>query len=353
MNDKIIKVGISHGDINGISYELIIKAFDDIRMFEFCIPIVYGSSKILAYHRKAMDLPPVNINTISNARDAGANRINVINCGNEETTVEFSKSSPEAQTMAQNALERAINDLNNKIIDVLLIAPSNIDEMPYLLKLAENDKKPLKILVNNSLRIALVSDKMPLSEVSKQLTTDLLLEKLRTLRTSLVHDFMITLPRIALLSFNPGMGVKEQQFGKEETEILIPALKTANDERIVCFGPYSAGDFFGSGDYRKFDAILAVYYDQAIVPFRSISLGEGASYVANLPFVITTPDQGVSYTEAGKNTSSEIPFRSALYLVSDVFHTRQLDKEMNANPLKKQYFERGSDNEKLYLTKDE
>jgi 4-hydroxythreonine-4-phosphate dehydrogenase len=353
MSEKLIKVGISHGDINGISYELILKTFEDVRVFEFCTPVVYGSSKILAYHRKAMELPPVNINTINTARDAGVNRLNVINCGNEETIVEFSRPTPESEIFAQKAFGKAVEDLKAGLIDVLLMAPSGKDEVPYLVANTDSTKKALKILVKDSLRLALASDKIPLSDVSSHLTVDSVTEQIRTLQSVLIHDFMITLPRIAVLSLNPAVGIKEQQYGKEETEIILPAIKSANDAGIICFGPYSADNFFGGDDYLKFDAILALYYDQGSIPFRALSAGEGVCYIANLPFVVTAPDQGASYEKAGKNESSEVPFRNALYLAVDIFKNRKIDKDIYANPLKKQYFERGSDNEKLDLTKDE
>ena len=351
MSDKLIKVGISQGDINGISYELIIKTFEDVRIFEFCIPILYGSSKVLAYHRKMMDLPSVNVNAIHYAGDAGVNRLNIINCGNEEVVVDFSKSNPESETAAQRAMQKAVSDLKAGLIDVLVMAPSSVDEFPYLSQ--QLGRVPLKILVHNSFRIALAGDKIPLSGVSSQLTTELLLDKIKALQASLIHDFTITLPRIAVLSLNPVMGIKERKEGREETEIVSPAIKAANESGIICFGPYSADGFFANGDYTKFDAILATYYDQGSIPFRSISSDEGACYYADMPFVVTAPDHGVEYDKAGKNESSEASFRNAVYLAIDLFQTRKLDKEIYANPLKKQYFEKGSDNEKLDLTKDE
>jgi 4-hydroxythreonine-4-phosphate dehydrogenase len=351
MSDQLIKVGISQGDINGISYELIIKTFEDVRIFEFCIPVLYGSSKVLAYHRKAMGLPSINVNMVHHAGEAGVNRLNIVNCGNEEIAVEFSKTSPESELMAQRTIERALSDLKAGLIDVLVFAPSNADETQCLWK--QFGKLPLKMLVHNSLRIALASDKIPLSDVSAQLTTDLLVGKIKSLHASLVHDFMVTLPRIAVLSFNPGMGLKERKKGREESEIIIPAIKTVNESGIICFGPYSGDDFFANCDYTKFDAILATYYDQGWIPFRSLSQDAGVCYFAGLPFIATAPDHGVSCDKAGKNESSEDSFRNAIYLAINLFRTRKLDKEIYANPLKKQYFERGSDNEKLDLTKDE
>jgi len=353
MSEKIIKVGISHGDINGIAYELILKTFEDIRIFEMCIPVIYGSSKVLAYQRKVMNLPQVNFNTIHHVGDAGMNRLNVIDCGNEETTVEFARSTPESESLAQSAFQLALKDLQSGHIDVLVMAPSNFDETADLSAITAGGKHPLKILLNDSFRIALVSDKIPLSETASLLKVDFLTAKIKALHSALIHDFMVTNPRIAVLSLNPGVGINEKLFGTEENEVIIPAVKVANDAGIICFGPYSADNFFGNGEYTKFDATLAMYYDQGLIPFRSIAFEGGIYYWADLPFVVIASDDGVSYEKAGKNESSEISFRNALYSAIDIFNTRKLDSEIHANPLKKQYFERGSDNEKLDLTKDE
>jgi 4-hydroxythreonine-4-phosphate dehydrogenase len=350
MSEKIIKIGISHGDINGIGYELILKTFEDIRLFESCIPVIYGSSKVLAYQRKAMNLSPVNFNTINHAGDAGMNRLNVINCGNEDVTVEFSRSTPESESLAQAAFRRALSDLKSGLIDVLVMAPANGDGTDVLSATSVPGKHPLKMLINDAFRIALTSDKIPLSEIASYLTVDLLTAQIKALHSALIHDFMVTNPRIAVLSLNPGMGIKEKSFGNEESEVIVPSIKAANDAGVICFGPYSADDFFGNSDYLKFDATLAMYYDQGLIPFRSIVFEGGICYWVDLPFVVTAPDQSVSYEKAGKNESSEIPFRNALYSAIDIFNTRKLDSEIYANPLKKQYFERGSDNEKLDLT---
>lgn len=351
MNDKLLKVGISQGDINGVSYELIIKTFEDVRIFEFCVPVLYGSTKVLAYHRKAMELPSVNVNTIRHAGEAGINRLNIVNCENEEIAVDFSKTNPEAESLAERSLQKALSDLKAGLIDVLLLAPSNIDETQILSE--ASDHQPLKILVHNSFRVALASDKIPLTDVPSQLTINMLVDKIKALHASLIRDFTITLPRIAVLSFNPGMGIQERKEGREEAEIISPAIKAAGESRIICFGPYSGDEFFAGGDYAKFDAVLALYHDQGAIPFRSISFDEGVCYFAGLPFVATAPDHGVSYGKAGRNESSEVSFRNAIYLAIDVFQNRKLDKEIHANPLKKQYFEKGSDNEKLDLTKDD
>jgi len=353
MNEQIIKVGISHGDINGIAYELILKTFDDVRIFEMCTPIIYGSSKALAYHRKMMNYLQVNYTTINRIEEAGANRLNVINCGSEDIEVEFASATPESELSAKNAFLRALSDLQSGLIDVLIAAPANWDESLVLSDCTLSGTRPLKLLINDTLRIALSSDKIPLLEIASHLTGSLLTEQIKTLHSALIHDFMITNPRIAVLSLNPGVGVKEKVFGKEETEVIVPAVKAANDTGIICFGPYSADDYFGNGGYKKFDATLAMYHDQGLVPFRSIAFEGGVYYWVDLPFVVISPDQSVFYEKAGKNETSEDAFRNAMYCAIDIFNTRKSDREIRINPLKKQYFERGSDNEKLDLTKDE
>jgi 4-hydroxythreonine-4-phosphate dehydrogenase len=352
MSEKMIKVGISQGDINGIGYELILKTLEDARIFEFCIPVIYGSSKALAYHRKVLELPPVNINIIYNAHDANVNRINIINIGNEEQSVELSHPTKEGAEAAQKALRKAIDDLNAGTIQVLLTAPTPDNYTSLVETEAGKGKQAMRIYVKDSFRIALATDKIPFSEVTPLLTVKRLTEKVKLLQKSLVHDFMITAPRIAILSLNPTSG-GGGNIGQEEKEIIIPALEAATEAGVYCFGPYSADSFFSSENYLKFDAILAMYYDQALIPFRSITFGEGAYYIANLPVIVAAPDQDVSYELAGKNLSSEIAFRNALYLSIDLFRNRKLDAAIYADPLRKQFFERGSDNEKLDLTKEE
>jgi 4-hydroxythreonine-4-phosphate dehydrogenase len=349
MSENLIKIGISHGDINGIAYELIIKTFDDARLYESCIPVVYGSSKVLAYHRKTLELASINISNINHAGEAGANRLNVINVSSEEMIVEMGKHVPETTKFSDAALTRALRDLKSGHIDVLLTAPATTDPLNRLEAEAADGKKGLKIVINGSFRIALATDRVPLSEVPALLSVETLTEKIKTLQSALIHDFMITSPRIAVLSLNPQAGRKEER-GKEEEEIIVPAIQAASETDVFCFGPYAADDFFGSDEYLRFDAILAMYYDQGMIAFQSITSGEGVVYTAGLPFITTAPNQSVSFDKAGKNISVPDSFRSAIYLANDLFLNRKTDREINSNPLKKQYFERGSDNEKLDLT---
>jgi 4-hydroxythreonine-4-phosphate dehydrogenase len=352
MNEKLIKIGITQGDINGIGYELILKTLEDARIFEFCIPVVYGSSKILAYHRKALDLPPANINIINQAKDAHVNRINLINSVSDDLMVELTRHTKDSVEAAEAALLKAVADLKAGNIQALLTAPAVADPATLIESETGEGKQALKMLVKDSFRIALATGKIPLAEISTLLTAEYLTEKIKLLHSTLLHDFIVTSPRIAVLSLNPGAEDKEH-WGKEEQDIIVPALAAAAEAGICCFGPYPADKLFGSDDYRKFDAIMAMYHDQAQIPFRSITSGEGIYYMAGLPVIATAPDMGVSFELAGKNLSPEDSFRNALYLAVDLVRNRMFDKDIYANPLRKQYFERGSDNEKLDLTKDD
>jgi 4-hydroxythreonine-4-phosphate dehydrogenase len=351
MSEKMIKIGITQGDPSGIASELILKAFEDARIFEFCIPIVYGSSKVLAYHRKALDLPAFNLNIISQAENAGANRLNFINITDEEIIIEMGKSTAEGFQVADMALSKATEDLKSGLVDVLLAAPSTIDPFAYIVK-EKAEAESLKLMVSDSFRIALATDNMPISKVVSSLTTESLIRKIQTLQSVLIRDFMITSPRIAILSLNPKSGINDQP-GKEEEEIIIPAIKAVSGSAVFCFGPYSADTFFSSDEYLNFDAVLAMYYDQGMIAFQSIVPERGAFYVSGLPYVITTPYQTVSFDKAGKNINSPDSFREALYLSIDLYRNQRTNAEISRNPLKKQYFERGSDNEKLDLTKEE
>jgi 4-hydroxythreonine-4-phosphate dehydrogenase len=347
----IIKIGISQGDTNGIAYEIIIKMFEDTRIYESGASVVYGSSKILAYHRKTLEMPSLNVNNISNIEEIVSNRFNIFNVAIEDVIVEFGKSTNNSIKAANAALSKGFEDLKTGTIDVLLAAPSTIDLIPWIESKTTPKENCLKILVKDKFRIALATDKIALSEVSTLLTEDLLMEKVQILHSCLVHDFMISSPRIAILSLNPQTGTKEKI--KDEEETILSVIKKSLDADIICLGPYPADDFFGTDEFTKFDAILAMYYDQGAVAFQSITAGEGAVFIAGLPYIITAANQGVSYDKAGKNESSPDSLRNAFYLAIEIHRNRIIDKEINANPLRKLYFERGSDNEKLDLTKDD
>lgn len=364
MEEQMIKVGITHGDINGIGYEVILKTFSDTRVAELCTPIIYGSSKIAAYHRKALELPPVNMNTISRAEDAGINRVNIINCVEDETKVELSKSTSIAGESAFKALEAAVTDIKRGVVDVLLTAPINKHNIQnedfhfpghteYLEKcFGETDKKALMILLKDDLRVALVTGHIPLSQVASSINVGDVVNKLRIFNQSLKQDFGIVRPRIAVLSLNPHAG-DAGLLGKEEETIIIPAMQEADRRGVMSFGPYAADGFFGSQMYDKFDGVLAMYHDQGLAPFKTLAMDDGVNYTAGLPVVRTSPAHGTAYDIAGQNVASEESFRQALYTALDIYRNRSRYKEATANPLRKQYFDKGGDNEKLDLTKDD
>lgn len=365
MEQHLIKVGITHGDINGIGYEVILKTFGDARMADLCTPVIYGSSKVAAFHRKEMDLPPVNMNIITAAEDAGTNRVNIINCVDENVKIELARPSAEAGEAAYKALEVAVADLKRGAIDVLLTAPINKHSIQneqfhfpghteYLNEqFGTSEKKALMILLKDELRVALVTGHIPLSQVASSLTIEDIVEKLKIFNQSLIEDFGVVKPRIAVLSLNPHAG-DEGLLGTEEETIIVPAMKQAEEEKnVMSFGPYAADGFFGSGMFDRFDGILAMYHDQGLAPFKTLAMEDGVNFTAGLDIVRTSPAHGTAYDIAGQNKASEDSFRQALYTAMDVFRNRITYKEATANPLRKLFFDKGNDNVKLDLTQDE
>ena len=358
----MIKVGITQGDINGIGYEVILKTFADIRMAEICIPVIYGSAKVAAYHRKAMELQTVTFNQISNAKDATINKVNIVNCISEETKVELGQSTPVAGEAAYQSLEQAIADLKGGIIDVLVTAPINKHNIQredfhfpghteYLEeRFGKEGDKSLMILVKDSLRIALVTGHIPLSEVPKVLTKEKIIDTAIRFEKSLKRDFRIGKPRIAVLSLNPHAG-ENGLLGSEENDIITPALQELQEKKILCFGPYPADGFFGSGEFSRFDGILAMYHDQGLAPFKTLAMEDGVNFTAGLPIIRTSPAHGTAYDIAGQNKASEESFRQAIYMAIDTFENRKEYDKAFANPLKKLYVERGGD-ENIDLTKE-
>lgn len=364
MENKLIKVGITHGDINGISYEIILKTFSDSRITELCTPVIYGSSKIAAYYRKVLELPSINMSVISQAGEAGENRVNIINCVDDETRVELSRATEAAGVAAYKALEVAVNDLKLGLIDVLVTAPINKHTIQsedfaypghteYLEHyFGDHHHKALMILMKDDLRVALVTGHIPLSDVPAKITAEAIVDKLVIFNKSLIQDFGIIKPRIALLSLNPHAG-DQGLIGKEEETVLIPAMQDAEKQGVMTFGPFPADGFFGASLYNDFDGVLAMYHDQGLAPFKVLAMEDGVNYTAGLPVVRTSPAHGTAYDIAGKNLASESSFRQSLYSAIDIYRNRKAYKEATANPLRKQYFDKGSDNEKLDLTKDE
>ncbi|MBF0648149.1 4-hydroxythreonine-4-phosphate dehydrogenase PdxA [Dysgonomonas sp. GY75] len=360
----MIKVGITQGDINGIGYEVILKTFADIRMAEMCIPVIYGSAKVASYHRKAMELQPVSFNQVNNVKDAVVNKVNIINCINEDTKIEIGQSTAIAGEAAYKSLEKAVADLKNGLIDVLVTAPINKHNIQredfhfpghteYLEeRFGKDGDKSLMILIKDSLRIALVTGHIPLADVPKSLTKEKIMDAAIRFETSLKRDFRIGRPRIAVLSLNPHAG-ENGLLGTEENDIITPAIKELQDKKVLCFGPYPADGFFGAGEFAKFDGILAMYHDQGLAPFKTLAMEDGVNFTAGLPIIRTSPAHGTAYGIAGKNEASEESFRQAVYMAIDTFGNRIEFDKAHANPLKKLYVERGGDNEVLDLTTEE
>ena len=359
----MIKVGITQGDINGIGYEVILKTFSDIRIAEICTPVIYGSAKVAAYHRKVLDLQPVMFNQITDASGIEAEKINLINCVNEEIKVELGKPSKVSGDAAFKALEMATQDLAEGLIDVLVTAPINKDSIQqegfqfpghteYLEQKfsGESGAKSLMILVKDNLRVALVTGHIPLSEVPTTITADKIKSTLRVFEKSLRSDFNIDKPRIAVLSLNPHAG-ENGLLGSEEKDIINPALDEMKEKGMLCFGPFAADGFFGSEQYGHFDGILAMYHDQGLAPFKTLAMEDGVNFTAGLPVVRTSPAHGTAYSIAGKNEASENSFRQAIYLAIDTYRNRTEFDAARVNPLRKLYFEKGSDNEVLDLAK--
>ena len=358
MEDNKIRDGITQGDINGVGYEVILKTFSDPVILELCTPIIYGSPKVAAYHRKSLDLP-TNFSIVNSAAEAVHNRLSVVNCTDDEVKVEFSKADPEAGKAALGALERAIEEYKEGLVDVIVTAPINKHTIQsetfafpghteYIEERLGNGAKSLMILMKDDFRVALVTGHIPVSQIASTITKELIQEKLAIFNHSLKQDFAIGAPRIAVLSLNPHAG-DEGLLGKEEEEIIIPALKEMAARGILCYGPYPADGFMGSGNFTHFDGVLAMYHDQGLAPFKALAMDEGVNYTAGLPVIRTSPAHGTAYDIAGKGLASEDSFRQAIYVAIDVFRNRLRDKEAHANPLRKQYYEKRDDSDKLKL----
>jgi len=338
-----IILGITHGDINGVGYEVIIKTLMDNRIMEKCTPVVYGSPKVAAYHRKALNISNFSLNNIRDASEANHKRANIINCLDDNVRVELGKSTTMAGESAVIPLEAAVKDLAEGKIDVILTAPINkfnIQSEKFnfpghteYLKHSFGVDDALMLLVEENLRVGVVTGHMPLRDVPGCLDKESIIRKVRIMDQSLSVDFGIRKPRIAILSLNPHSG-DTGLLGDEEIEIIIPAIKQLSDEGILAFGPYPSDGFFGSGSYTSFDGIMAMYHDQGLTPFKALAKGEGVNFTAGLPVIRTSPSHGTAYEIAGKGTASEVSFRKALFLACDIYRNRIMHREITADPMK-------------------
>lgn len=358
MEQNRIKIGITQGDINGIGYEVILKTFEAPEMLELCTPIIYGSPKIMTYHRKALNLD-TTFSIINSASEAQHGRVNVVNCNDDEVKVELGKASRESGKAAFDALEKAMSEYKENLYDVLVTAPIHKQMIQsegftfpghteYIEQSVGEGAKALMILASDRLRVALVTGHIPVGKVASVLTKELIEEKIQLFDTSLKADFGINGPRIAVLSLNPHAG-DGGVIGTEEETTIAPAIKAMREQGVLCYGPYPADGFFGNGTFGKFDGVLAMYHDQGLTPFKVLAMDEGVNFTAGLPLVRTSPDHGTAFDIAGKGEASENSFRQAIYMAIDIYRNRKSHAEAYRNPLHKLYFEKRDDSDKLKL----
>ena len=343
MNTKPV-IGISCGDLNGIGIELIIKTFSDNRILEQCTPVIFASNKAINFYRKS--LPEINFNyqSTKELNRLNAKQVNVFNCWEEEVVITPGVLNETGGRYAVKSLEDAVKALKQKQIDGLVTAPvhkKNIQSAefnftghtPYL-KNIFGASDVLMMLYAGNFRVALVTEHIPVSDVTKFITRENIISKLQLLNQSLKKDFGIDKPRIAVLGLNPHAG-DEGLIGNEEETIIKPALKEAKQKDIFAFGPYSADAFFARRQFNKFDAVLAMYHDQGLIPFKTLVSGEGVNYTAGLQGIRTSPDHGVAFDIAGKNKADESSFMTAVFECIDIIHRRNSYEENHKNPLKK------------------
>jgi len=353
--ERKIRVAITQGDTNGVGYEVIFKAFADPAIFELCTPIIYGSPKIAAYHKKALNLE-TNFTIINKAEEARDGRLNLLSCFDDEVKVELGQPSKEAGDAALRALDRAMTDFRAGLYDVLVTAPINKATIQspgfqfpghteYIETSVGNGQKALMILMNETLRVALVTTHLAIKDISRAITKESIIEKTTIFHTTLKRDFRISNPRIAVLALNPHAG-DDGLLGSEEKEIISPAIEELAGKGIQAFGPYPADGFFGNGTYYHFDGVLAMYHDQGLAPFKTIALESGVNFTAGLPIIRTSPDHGTAFDIAGQGKADENSMRQAIYTAIDIFRNRQNYDEPLKNPLPKLFHEKREDGDK-------
>lgn len=339
-----VRVGITIGDINGIGPEVIIKGLYHKNMMDICIPVIYGSAKVVSYHKNIVDAGDFVFNSLQSADRLHTKKVNVLNCWEDTVNISLGKATEEGGKFAYIALDRAVRDLRDGLIDVLVTGPVNKSAMrsvnfpapghtEYLEK--ELGGNALMIMVNDTLKVALVTGHIALSEVDQHITKENLKSKIDLFYTSLQRDFGIEKPTIALLGLNPHAS-DEGLMGNEEEEVIRPVIVEYKKSGKLLMGPYSADGFFGAREHLKFDGVMAMYHDQGLIPFKTISFGNGVNYTAGLPYVRTSPDHGTAYHLAGANQADAQSFREALYQAIDIFNQRKRYDDMHSNEVKKE-----------------
>lgn len=339
------KIGITIGDINGVGPEVIIKMLSDERLYNFCTPIVYGSTRVLSYYKKLMNNDKFRYSSLKDWSHIFDKQTNVVSVIEEDPIIEVGKETAIAGVYALKAIDKAIEDWKAGHIDAILTAPINKSTVSkaaegsftghteYFAK-QTGDKESLMVLFADNLRLGLVTNHIPVSEISNKLTKILVQHKIEQFHKSLVEDFYINKPKIAVLSLNPHAGDKGL-IGNEELEILIPAINQCYRNGILSLGPYPADGLFGSGNFKKFDGILAIYHDQGLAPFKALTFDDGVNFTAGLDLVRTSPDHGTAFDIAGKNEASEQSMRQALFAAIDILESRMEYADGVENKLKK------------------
>ncbi|WP_291139615.1 4-hydroxythreonine-4-phosphate dehydrogenase PdxA [Flavobacterium sp. UBA7663] len=336
-----IIVGISIGDLNGIGSEVILKTFEDTRMLELCTPVIFANVKIVSFLKKELKLD-VAIHGIDKLEQLVVGKINVLNVWREGVNLEFGKNDDVVGSYAIKSFVAATKALKEGLVDVLVTAPINKYNIQseefkfpghtdYLDKELEGDA--LMLMVHDDLRVGLLTDHVPVNEVAKHLNEKLILSKIKTIIQTLKQDFEIEKPKVAVLGLNPHSG-DNGVIGQEEEKIIKPALKKLFEAGNMVFGPFSADGFFGSAQYEKYDAVIATYHDQGLIPFKTLSFGNGVNYTAGLNKIRTSPDHGTAYEIAGKGVANHESFKEAVYLAIDIFNKRNDYQELIKNPLK-------------------
>ena len=337
-----LKIGISIGDVNGIGLEIIIKTLADSRIYDYCTPIVYGHTKVASFYRRATEVSELNFNVIDHPSRALVKRANMINCWSEDVKIEPGITNKEVGKYAFISIERAVNDLLTGDIDALVTAPINKDTIQSedfnfpghteYLQMRAGAADSLMFLVSDTLRVGVVTGHIPVAKIAESITTEKILSKLRMMDASLRHDFWLRKPKIAVLGLNPHAG-DNGLIGSEEETIINPAIDEARANDILAMGPYAADGFFANGTYLQFDAVLAMYHDQGLIPFKQVAFEQGVNYTAGLSFVRTSPDHGTAFDIAGKNKASEVSFREALFTAIHIVKHRRETAVLNENPL--------------------
>ena len=337
-----IKVGITHGDFNGIGYEVILKAFMDSTMLDLCTPVIYGSKKYSSEHKTKLKMDDFPFFYIEKPEDAKRNKVNLISCCDSQEELSLGEPTSKSGELAYLSLNIAVNDLIKGKIDCLVTAPinkKNIQSEDFdfpghteFLSQKDGEKKGLMFMISDKLRVGVVTGHIPLKDVAASISIEEIEKKLHVMNTTLAKDFNIRKPKIAVLGLNPHAG-DNGLLGGEEQEIIISAIQNSCKKGVVAQGPFPADGFFGSTQHTKYDGVLAMYHDQGLIPFKALSFGDGVNFTAGLSFVRTSPDHGTGYDIAGLNKADASSMRRAIYSAIEIYKNRTLNRNLKENAL--------------------